>query len=48
LRERQDIDLYDHKAYTIKSYLQTHDVMMHPIKDPIFWKERECPKLGPQ
>ena len=36
LRERQDIDLYVHEAYNIKSYLQTYDVVMHPIKDPLF------------
>ena len=47
LRERQDINLYVHEADSIKSHLQTYDVVMHPIKDLIFWKERECPKLGP-
>jgi len=47
LRERQDINSYVHESYTIKSFLQTYDVIMHPIKYPIFWKEMECPKLRP-
>jgi len=47
LRERQDIDLYVHEAYTISSYLKIYDVMMHPIKNPVFRKQRQCPKLGP-
>ena len=47
LRERHDIELYVHEAYTISSYLKTYDVMMHPIKDPVFWKQRQCPQLSP-
>jgi len=48
LRERQDIELYVHEAYTIISHLKTYDLMSHPIKDLMFWKQRQCPQSGPR
>ena len=46
LRERQDIELYVHEAYTISSYLKTYDVMMHPIKDPVFLETKAMSSVG--
>ena len=47
LGERLDIESFVNPSYTIKSYLHTYVVIMHPIKDPVFWKLRDYPRLGP-
>jgi len=47
LSERLELESFVHEAYSVDRYKQIYDVCMKPIPDPIFWEDRELPKIGP-
>jgi len=47
IRERKDLEDFVDESYSIEKYELAYNVVIHPIRDPQLWQERDLPKLGP-
>ena len=47
LRERLDPEAFVHEAFSIAKYRLAYGVVIYPVRDQIFWEDRNLPKLSP-